>query len=373
MIYYLIYGFLVLLGLYDVLIANSSSSLKAQKIIVGNKQFIYRQSILFLAVVLFLISFASIRWNTGIDFNSYENSYNLIKAGESLQIELGFRIIAKILKSFTQLLLAYAVISVVAVCLTIENYSHYLFVSLLLFFSNIFLRYDMGIIRQGAAMALVIYSVKYAMNKQWKSFTALILLSAVFFHNSALIFLVIYPIVNKKISRVTMLMTVCVCIIIGLTGIWIGLFRIFSHIPMPMMNRYVNHFLNNMEVNFSLTDVKNLILLSGFMYLKNDKEKNDEDKNYNSMVNIYFIGTCMFWIFKQFTYFTGRGLDYFFQIEILLIPEFLRRIKSKSIRVITYILVCAYAFWYLYSIVNFDASTSWMNSSYIPYKTIFSN
>lgn len=371
MIYYVIYGVLALLALYEVAVPGSCIGyLRVKRIVIGNRQFKYKSNILFIAIILFLIAFASIRWNTGIDFNTYERSYNTV---DSIQIEWGFRAIAKVVGSFTQLLTVYAIISIVPVYLIIKRYSNYYFVSILLLFSTLFLRYDMGIIRQGAALALTMYSVQYALNKQWKRFIIFVLLATIF-HNSALVFFAICPVINRKIPRSIMLMVAGVCIVMGFTNIWSGLFGLLSHLPIPMMNRYITHFLNNTLNNtkLSITDLQSLILLGGFLcFEKNNKESN-EDKIYGSLVNIYFIGTCLFWIFRQFPYFTGRGLSYFLQIEILLIPALLKKIKNKNIRVVAYILVCAYAFWYVYNIVNFDGSTSWMNSSYVPYTTIFS-
>lgn len=373
MIYYVIYSTLAMLALYEVAITNNGENFKIKRIRLGNSEFEYKTNITFILIIIFLITFASIRWKTGIDFNNYENLYNKIHAGTSVQVELTFQILARAAGSFTQLLAIYAIISIVPDYLIIQRYADYLYVSLLLFFSTIFLRYDMGIIRQGAALSLTMYSIRYAKKRQWVPFVGFVVL-AILFHNSAMAFLVIWFVINKKIPRSVMLITVGVCVLVGFTGVWAGIFGLLSRIPLPMMSRYITYFLNNSfyQPTLSITDLQTLVLFSAFLYFKKDYDENEEDKIYSFLVNVYFIGTCLFWIFRQFYSFSGRGISYFYQVEILLIPALLKRIKRRGLRLLATALVCAYAFYYVYVVVHFDASTSWMNSSYIPYKTIFS-
>ena len=377
MIYYGIYAAFLLLGFYEIVAPKSRvGQLRTKRIIIGEDRIEHRSNFLCAASILFLIVFASIRWDTGTDFNTYENLFNKsneysFKIIDSLQLEWTFRLVAKTVSSFTQLLTVYATLSVLLNYSIIKQYAEYCFVSILVFFSTLFLRYDMGIIRQGAALALIIYSVKYALNNQWKPFFAFVLLASLF-HSSALIFSAVYFIVNKKIPRRVMLIIVGVCIIMGFTNIWSTIFNLLSRLPIP--NRYIGHLRNDVtnKTSFSIFDFQNLVLLTAFLYFKKDNAVSEEDKLYNSMINIYFLGTCLFYFFKQFPYFGGRGLSYFFQFEILLIPAFLKRIKNAGVRMAAYILVGAYAFRYVYGIINSDlASTSWMNSNYVPYKTIF--
>lgn len=371
MIYYGIYAAFLLLGFYEMVASKSRiGQLRTKRIIIGEDLIEHRSNFLCTASILFLIVFASVRWDTGTDFKSYEN---LFKTIDSVQIEWGFRLVAKTVSSFTQLLTVYATLSVLLNYSIIKQYAEHRFVSILLFFSTVFLRFDMGIIRQGAAMALTMYSIKYAYNGQWKAFLAYIIL-ATLFHNSAILFAAICFIINKKIPKSAMLITVGVCFIMGFTNIWSMLFTLLSHLPLPMMNRYINHFMNNSMNNtsFSITDLQSLILLAAFLYFRKDNAVSEEDKLYNALINIYFLGTCLFFLFRKFYLFSGRGVNYFFQVEILLIPALLKRIKNAGVRMAAYILVGAYAFRYVYDIVNGDlASASWMNSNYVPYKTIF--
>ena len=173
-----------------------------------------------LALLVFLVLFAGLRWNVGLDFGTYQAGYETVKAGNlNISAEPSLVFLLYFAPSLTIVFLVYAFFSVNYTVKYLQKNSVYFFVSLLLFFANIYLRYDMGIMRQGLALAITLYSIKYAEKREFAKFVLCVFLAAIF-HSSALMFLVIYFVVDKRFSLGTYFTATMLSAIVGFTNIW---------------------------------------------------------------------------------------------------------------------------------------------------------
>ena len=374
MIYYMVYLFLMVLAWIEVLdLSKKISRCKTRKIYIGNYLIgTMETNILIFSIGVFLVLFAGLRWNVGLDFGTYQAGYETVKAGNlNISAEPSLVFLLYFAPSLTIVFLVYAFFSVNYTVKYLQKNSVYFFVSLLLFFANIYLRYDMGIMRQGLALAITLYSIKYAEKREFAKFVLCVFLAAIF-HSSALMFLVIYFVVDKRFSLGTYFTATMLSAIVGFTNIWKYLLKLISYLPIPMMEKYINHYTSGKYVNMTIafSDIKTAFLLFVFvLYISKCKDSVFISK-YRGLINIYFIGTCITYAFNSFVTLSDRGADYFCIVEILLLPTMLKQINSKGVRTMLMVLVCVYAFKNVYYYANY-VGTSWMNAPYLPYTTVF--
>ncbi len=374
MIYYMLFLSLMILAWFEVL--NTSSIMtryKTKKFYMGHYLIgTMETNALISGIVIFLILFAGLRWNVGLDFGTYQVGYETVRSGDlNISAEPSLVFLLYFAPNLTAVFLVYAFFSITYTVKYLKQNSVYFFVSLMLFFSNIFLRYDMGIMRQGLALAITLYSIKYAEKREFAKFIFFVFFAALF-HSSAFMFLVVYFVVDKKFSLTTYFSLTVLSAIVGLTNIWKYLLKLISYLPIPMMEKYINHYMSGkyIDVTISFSDAKTALLLLIFViYLSKCNDSSFKAK-YRALVNIYFLGTCVSYAFKSFLTLSDRGADYFCIVEILLLPAILKQMNSKGIRTILMVLICAYAFRNVYYYSNY-VSTSWMNAAYLPYTTVF--
>lgn len=97
-----------------------------------------------------------------------------------------------------------------------------LFMALVFFFSFTYLR-------QMFAAAIIGLSIKYIIEREFLKF-CVILLVALSFHNSAIIFFPMYFIANKKYSKSKILLIMFICFIVGITGITISFYNFYDEL-----------------------------------------------------------------------------------------------------------------------------------------------
>lgn len=138
-------------------------------------------------------------------------------------------------------------------------------------------------------------------------------------------FLLLYFVRNIKFSKKSLL----AC---GLSV------TIFSFIDIMNISKYINNtFINNSYLNRKLALYSNqyigliyvtllirlFIVAICFIYLYNP-----ENKQSRVMFNAYFIGVCIFCLFRSVSILGVRGSVYFRYFELLLIPEYIVYIKN---------------------------------------------
>ena len=193
MLYYIIFVLLLVLSAVELYMYNHRITLKGG---INTR----------LLICAFLIVLAGGRLNSGYDYGSYEQYFLLIKEG-SLKIsnnivEPLYVIVNMIAPSYRVLLIIMAIagigIKYIAFKrLRVELFSFILFV----YFSTFFLVYDMGIMRQGLSMGICLLAIPYAQRGDKRFF--LIVITAMLFHISATLFLLVYFVANKEFSRNT--------------------------------------------------------------------------------------------------------------------------------------------------------------------------
>ncbi|MCU6708776.1 EpsG family protein [Paenibacillus sp. J5C_2022] len=196
--------------------------------------------------------------------------------------------------------------------------SYYLLISLG-FYTSFF-----SMIRQGLAMALIMYSYNF-LSKDTRYKFVFIVIIAFFIHQTAAIFFIMYLIIDKKISNKTI---------------------VFSFISMPIVYVFGSDILNFLFQNTkystrlerALSGEGQLLLLIyivifiAAILLK--KQVVEKDKNDNTLYYLAVFSIICQLLALNFSLFSRVGL-YFSIFQILLIPNALSSINNKMLRIIS--------------------------------------
>jgi hypothetical protein len=162
----------------------------------------------FIAISIVLFIMAATRDFTGYDWLNYHYFYDVLQRQEMpffealfhLYVEPGFSLLNIIIPDFYLLLLFVAIITVPVRLWAINKYSEAKYVSLLMYFTSIFLAYDMGIMRQAISISALFIGLQYIRDRKLLKFL-LVILAGSFFHLSTLVFIPLYFVNFRNFSR----------------------------------------------------------------------------------------------------------------------------------------------------------------------------
>ena len=178
-------------------------------------------------LIAFFIFVAQIglRWEMGTDWTPYRDHFEQEHTWESvlLNVIIGFELgyglfvwfIHSISDNYTVFLLAHAIIFYILIFKATNHLSKYPILTLLLFYAVM-----MGLTgsnRQLLALAICLYSLKYAINKKFVPFLLCISI-ATLFHTSALLFS-FYYLFNRDLKKRTIFSLLTLSIVIGFSSI----------------------------------------------------------------------------------------------------------------------------------------------------------
>ena len=154
------------------------------------------QATLFLILAALPMIFVSgFRWDTGVDSQNYYWVYTNIYYGLDTHVEIGFRLLCRLLLLLTEdvsvLFFVCAVLTVSLVLFAIRRESADFFWSVFLFLVLGYFFYSMNSIRHYLALALYLAAFRYLRRKKFLPYAAFVLAAACF-HKIALIALPLY-------------------------------------------------------------------------------------------------------------------------------------------------------------------------------------
>lgn len=332
-----------------------------------------KSKFIYITFVILMSLFASLRYETGYDWSYYESMFeksNWAYIWGNLNVEPFYVLYSMLIKelggSFFALTFSFSIVAFSLKAIFIYKKSLFPVVSLFLFLP-LFFRYDMGMMRQGVAIAILIWASQFVQNKKPLNFFALVVLSSLF-HFSSLLFIPVYFISNRKFSILIILMVLISALIIDIlirTDILPYLFSFtFEHVQFKF-NAYFNP---NNPLSIQIQSLYWRFFIYGLgtyvVFVKNDSEL-------RYYMNIYLIGILYFIVFASVSTLSERGSLYFKIFEILIIPKIISFILEKykmRIAMLVFLIFSFYTFRHFY----FQMSESYKNY-YVPYKTVFYN
>jgi hypothetical protein len=314
---------------------------------------IIENKITFFLFMFILLLLAGFRENTGTDYmNYYRIFYN-----EDLQrqVEPGFQSLIKLTNkiyynSFYLFTVIIASISIFLKYLYFKNF-RYPAIGLLIYVGYFYHNLEYNVIRQGLAISLIYFSIKYIKRKSFLKFL-LFILCASLFHISALIFIPAYFIINVKLN-IKRIITYTICILIVrilfFNIIINSLLNLLSKVGIDSLSTVVWHiqyyFSDDISKLITIGFIRRIVIITTYILLLNKT-------NITSITfKIYFCGFILYILFMGNDVFSNRlALNY----EICMIPMFANMNFKRTGR--SYIMLSV-LFFVLYSLLLYTVFT----------------
>lgn len=333
MIIYVILGLLLLL-----------SALTAHKFNERSRQIIF----IFWGVVL--TGFACLRECTvNIDYPVYKTLFtytpklslffdNPSKFIDSLDVEVSYGLLCAYVKglnlslhdSITLIFILYALIGVPLKLYAIKKISDIEFLTLFIYFCNLYLLHELTQIRAGIATGFILLSIVPLQKNDYKTFLLLILIAG-FFHTSA--FMAIALLFMKNKPNILIWGCICLfCIIVYISQVDIT--YPLKLIPIDYFQFKLEAYINlqkreNFEMNY--LNIVFLIQIAVTIICLFYQEKLLKSSRYiNILMNMNCLSICCFFFFSQIPGFAYRISEIFNCSVLFLIPLLSKVMKPKA-------------------------------------------
>lgn len=268
--------------------------------------------------------------------------------------EISFTIIKRLVPGFAWLLAVYSIISLSIKLYVIKSMSANIWISLLVLFSISFVLHDLIQIRAGVAGALCLLSVKYIVYKKWGKYYLIILL-AIFFHNSAIIFLPLYFLNTTKINKPLFISLIPISIFVFITHNTIG--HITSSIPISSIQFYATMYMFSNETQSTIGTIWLLKSLLAIICVIKVNKLNRLYPYSIILLKIWILGLISFPLFMDLPVMSLRISELFNVTQILtfaMVPLcFSGRSKILiSLLIIAIAIYDCYTSWNLYIVEN---------------------
>lgn len=329
-------------------------------------------------VITFLLLVAQIglRWEMGTDWTPYRDHFEQEHTWESvlLNVIIGFELgyglfvwlIHSISDNYAVFLLIHALIFYTLIFKANNRLSNYPILTLLLFYAVM-----MGLTgsnRQLLALAICLYSLKYAINKKLTPFLLCIFV-ATLFHTSALLFS-IYYLLNRDLKKQTTFALLAISIVIGFSSIPSSIFNSIAGIFGETISHKAEYYLDGSNLGgvdlSALGLIRRLLVFFVGLYLYQPIIK--RAPTFRIFFNGYLAGLILYFLFAHsLLIVVNRGSLYFSVMEAFILASMPLALKDGSSKRI------ALGALLLYSIVAFYQSISAYPDLFIPYQGIFIN
>lgn len=264
----------------------------------------------------------------------YENAYYYLQTMQRPS-ELGYTyfnyIINKLGFSFQSYLAIISVFVISAVSILIYRYSKNILLSYYLHVTIGLFAMTMTGLRQTIAVALTIFAFVLLIKNKKLAFFILVGLAYVF-HNSAIIFLVVFILRKARINKKTGLIIYGISCFLFVANEWIASI-ILSFAPAKYL-RYIQ-MSEAPNVNPLVIIVAMAIPLACLIFWPKEEDKSNEE--YNRAMSIILIISCINFVIYFFALkinMLERMSLYFMVYNVILIPNIVERIKDKETRMI---------------------------------------
>lgn len=330
------------------------------------------------AGLMALILLAGLRFNTGLDYESYKRYFDLFQEGQMPLLnnvfEVGYSLFNIILPEFELLIIFIAAISIGSKYIAFKRLNiNNTFVIFFFYYCSIYMFYDMGVMRQGVAISFCFLSIPYVVKRDRRFFACIFF--ATLFHVSALTFLPVYFMGNKEYPRKFYYTVAAVSVAVTAIS---ATTQIFSTIISVLGFQFLQHKYDIYSVygesNLTMSVLKREVLLVLFVELyKCKKIAIGKFKMYGRKETkytwLYINGFLLSLAFLcgadalGFSYVAGRMTIYLYSLHILLFAEIVSYAKRTSI--IWFFMFAALSY---LSITETLHGT--MGNTYLPYRAI---
>lgn len=336
------------------------------------KEYLLNTTLYWLFVVV-LILFAGLRI-MGPDLESYREIYTTLQKPNSwndwsvITIEPGFKLLFLIFKStsFQMALFVTALIAVLLKATFLKKYSPYPILSLAIYFTAIYLIKEMGQIRHGISMGIILWSFSALFENKRNKFLLLNMV-AILFHWSAFCVLPLYYFAQKNMPSylyVLFLIIILAMVFFNFTGL---IAQVIDLVPIAGIEGRASMYLSENGVFSQKLGINStfilLLLIMLIMLLFRDKLKK-QYPYFDSVLNIYLLGIFYFGFFNSISEFAQRLTIYFRMIDMLILPMIVSIFRYE--KVVIGVLLCLNSF---LTLKKYEKSG--ISKYFFPYESVF--
>lgn len=315
-----------------------------------------------------VVIFSGLRYGIGTDYFSYEYVFFNIHTDNQYNsgLEYGFYYLSKILPQNQD-----GFFALIFLLSFITNFIFYLAIKkqiknsvessrsliIILFFITGFYFLPFNGVRQGVAIAFILYSYQFIKNRSLFQFSLSIVL-AMLFHKSAILFFPIYFLYNLQLSRKFGVLLVLLCFLITKLNI---LNYVTSYAISSLDDKYSRYIQSPPDFGGSGLGVYLYILLFLFIYITSHviKIKESREKEFLFLFMLFSIGISLRVIALENIIFV-RPSYYFTVFDIFFIPLFLS-LFNKNKLIITVGIIIIYLTTFIASIANSNGLLPYSN------------
>lgn len=331
------------------------------------------KNILHFIVFFILVVEMGLRWEMATDWNSYLQAFQKINdwstcSPEITNMEWGYGVLMFISKKITEnysfFLLLHALIYYTLTLLAFRSLTRYPILAMMLHYA--FTMGVMGSNRQLLAVALVLFSIKFIVDRKFFRFLCCISIGFLF-HSTILIALPLY-FLNKRIDEKIVVLMVACAFAFGKSSIPSHIFSFFGGgISADKVDSYMDAFTGKQEYNLGFAGlIKRLAFVSIFIY--NAKALSTRAKAYHILLNGYLLSLIIYFMFSStLLILVNRGSLYFNVMEPVLLSYQGYLIYRKENKFFMTGIAVTLAFLYFFQ------SIGQYPELFIPYKGLFIN
>jgi len=291
----------------------------------------YKITLSFILVMLISIIIGFRSPGVDRDYIAYSQSYfsksnslaEELKGGLFTEKEVGIRVVASLVINYLKLNIASVFVFISILSVAIKYYAILLIYkklyiySIIVYLSNYFILHEMTQIRIGLASALFLLSLDDIINNNIKHYLIKIFIGCLF-HYTALIFLPIYFIINRKLSLEQLIKYMIISMLVLSIIIAVVMYEISDTAYFDRISAYTSGHLSNGTINFlnPLVWFRIVLLLLLFWSNRRDRTKKLE----NIIVQMYLFGTGIFFLLFFMPVLALRLSQMFFAIDPIAIP-----------------------------------------------------
>ncbi len=339
--------------------------------ILTNHKYKYLSNMYLIAIGSILFLIAAFRDGIGYDFENYRKIFNLITIDKvpqgSSNVEWGFYLLNMISYSFSIVIFISALIAIPMKIKLICEYSEDGLLSLIMYYTSVFIMFDMGVIRQGIAIMFMLFSVKYIINRDFKKFLIVILCGSLF-HITILVTIPLYFLSYIDFDRKVIYGASFIALVFSVFKVTTIVFKILAKLPLGTIAYKLNYYLNSNQSNLTMSLIKRIIFL--VIFVEFFKRKKIKDKKSLIFLNGYFLSILIMGIFSSVDIIGGRGSMGLYFMQVFLFAIMMKRTEKKPLKLAIFAVVILLSINTMMGPINHGNSS---NQPYTPYKSIFSS
>ncbi len=326
---------------------------------------------LFLFSVIFLILFSGLRGeNVGFDYESYYDIFHSITeitTASNFLIEPLFALLVTIVNSvgsFNHFLIIIAILSISIKGFFIYRYSPYPLISILVYYVISFLINDMGQIRYGLAMSIVLL-VFHELHRGKKLSVIILIFISILLHYSAVVVLPILLFYNYRFSNKQIFFILSASILFYIIPFDRIIISTLSLLPIPHVQSKIDFYTFYSDtfgrnLGFNMSTVLRLSVL--LVFVKYKESLAIKTKTVNLFINVYLYGIVLYMMFNFNAEFAIRSSGYFKALDFIMIPSIVTLGRNKSDKLIIYCLIVIFSFYSLAKIMlDYEFGSAYLN------------